>query len=324
MTHGEICSVQTAAYLSFVGKPRSAQLSRRNLRFIAAILKPYYLPLMISLLRIITLCLSLLLTAACGTPSETATQPTPTWQDDFNYTGAPDSTKWDYDLGDWGWGNNELQAYTSLRQNSRVENGLLIIEAHRTIMQDSFVKGVGRNSLDRGHYTSARLVTRGIKEWNSGRLEVRAKLPKGFGTWPAIWMLGRDIKEVGWPRCGEIDIMEQVGYDPDTLVATVHTQAFNHMIGNQHSSRIELKAMAEEFHTYQLEWQTDSIRIGVDSIYYYTYHKPDTATQASWPFDVPHYLLLNIAVGGNWGGKFGVDSTIWPQRMEIDWVRLYE
>ena len=273
----------------------------------------------------ILLFLVFLLTVSCGDTKQGLRIPPPTWQDEFNYAGAPDSTKWDYDLGDWGWGNNELQAYTSLRQNSRVEDGKLIIEAHRlNPVLDSFVRGVGRDSLDQRHYTSARLVTRGIQHWNRGRLEIRAKLPKGLGTWPAIWMLGEDIADVGWPRCGEIDIMEQVGYDPDTLVATVHTHAFNHMIGNQHSSRTEVLGMADKFHTYQLDWQADSIRIGVDDTYYYTYHKPDTATRASWPFDVPHYLLLNVAVGGNWGGMMGVDTTIWPQRMEIDWVRVYE
>ncbi|MFK8055250.1 MAG: glycoside hydrolase family 16 protein [Saprospiraceae bacterium] len=261
---------------------------------------------------------------ACSSTEEVISSDAPIWQDEFNYVGAPDTSKWAFDIGNWGWGNNELQAYTSLRQNSRVVDGKLIIEAHRlNPADDSFVPGAGRDSLDEGHYTSARLVTRGKQTWNRGRLEVRAKLPKGVGTWPAIWMLGEDIAEVGWPLCGEIDIMEQVGYDPDTLVATVHTQAFNHMIGNQHSSRVELKEMSEEFHTYQLDWKADSVRIGVDGTYYYTYHKPDTATRSSWPFDVEHYLLLNIAVGGNWGGHQGVDTTIWPQRMEIDWVRMY-
>lgn len=264
--------------------------------------------------------------ASCGSDTQHKTQPlNPSWHDEFEYTGAPDSSLWDYDLGSWGWGNNELQLYTQDLRNARVENGLLIIEAHRDLMADTgFVKGVGRDSLDFGHYTSARLVTRGKKTWNRGKVEVRAKLPKGRGTWPAIWMLGEDIGKVGWPMCGEIDIMEQVGYDPDTLVATVHTHAFNHIIGNQYSSRIFLADMDETFHTYQLDWTPDSLRIGVDDNYYYTYHKPDTSSRASWPFDVPHYLLLNIAVGGNWGGYMGVDSTIWPQRMEIDWVRVWD
>lgn len=277
------------------------------------------------LIAVLAGCISFL---ACKvSPAEEAApaENQPSWQDEFDYSGAPDSLLWGYDLGSRGFGNNELQQYTQDTRNVRVENGLLIIEAHRDFPADTgFVKGVGRDSLDRGHYTSARLVTRGKQTWNRGRMEIRAKLPKGIGTWPAIWMLGEDIRQVGWPLCGEIDIMEQVGYDPDTLVATVHTQAFNHVIGNQHSSRISLTDMDEAFHTYQLDWTADSIRIGVDGDYYYTYVKPDTATRASWPFDVPHYLLLNVAVGGNWGGYMGVDTTIWPQRMEVDWVRVWE
>ena len=282
-------------------------------------------PFMTRSIPLVVIYYTLLALVSCSSEKEVVIEEKPIWQDEFNYSGSIDTSKWAFDTGSWGWGNNELQEYTTFWQNSRVKDGKLIIEAHRlSPAPDTFVLGVGRDSLDRGHYTSARLVTRGTQTWNRGRFEIRAKLPQGLGTWPAIWMLGEDIADIGWPMCGEIDIMEQVGYDPDTLVATVHTHAFNHMIGNQHSSRTKLEHMADSFHTYQLDWQADSIRIGVDGEYYYTYHKPDTATRASWPFDVPHYLLLNVAVGGNWGGFKGVDTTIWPQRMEIDWVRVYE
>ena len=231
------------------------------------------------------------------------------WSDEFDEGTAPDPARWGYDLGGGGWGNNELQTYTTAPTNVRIDDGHLIIEAHR--------------AAD-GGYSSARLVTRDRQTWNWGRFEIRARLPRGRGTWPAIWMLGADIAEVGWPLCGEIDIMEQVGYDPDTLVATVHTQAFNHVAGTQRSARVYRPGMADDFHTYHLEWESDSIHIGMDGTEYFAYAKPDTATRASWPFDVPHYLLLNLAVGGNWGGARGVDTTVWPQRFEVDWVRVYQ
>lgn len=233
----------------------------------------------------------------------------PIWSDEFDYEGYPDSSRWGYDLGGHGWGNKEMQLYTQSLSNARVEDGILIIEAHQIASSDTT-------------YTSARLVTRGRQTWNRGRIEVRAKLPTGRGVWPAIWMLGEDIREVGWPLCGEIDIMENVGYNPDTLHATVHTKSFNHVAGTQRSSRIYKAGIHDHFHVYSLDWRSDKLVIGVDGQDYFSFSKLDSS-RASWPFDVPHYLLLNVAVGGAWGGKFGVDSTDWPRRMEVDWVRVY-
>lgn len=232
------------------------------------------------------------------------------WSDEFNKKGLPDSNKWGYDVGGHGWGNNELQYYTAGNlRNARVEKGMLIIEAHREKWQNK-------------EYTSARLVTRNKASWNKGLVEVRAKLPSGLGTWPAIWMLG-ETNPLKWPDDGEIDIMEHVGYDQGMIHGTIHTKKYNHIIGTQKESKIFLSDCSDNFHTYQLEWDQDSIRIGVDGNYYFSYMNERSGYDA-WPFSNKMYLLLNIAVGGNWGGAKGVSSEIWPRRMEIDFVRVYQ
>lgn len=233
------------------------------------------------------------------------------WSDEFDGNGPVDTTKWGYDLGGGGWGNNELQHYTDREENARRENGKLVIEARR-------------EDFGEREYTSARMVTRGKANWKRGRIAVRAQLPSGVGTWPAIWMLGENIRTVGWPKCGEIDIMEHVGYSPDSIFGTVHTKSFNHVAGTQEGDGIALPDVEDAFHVYFVDWQADRIDFGVDSTVYFTFDKVPEATMDEWPFDEPHYLLLNIAVGGNWGGSRGVDTTIWPQRMLVDWVRVYE
>ena len=166
-----------------------------------------------------------------------------------------------------------------------------------------------------------------------GRVAVRAKLPEGRGMWPAIWMLASDIDAgdgkggVPWPRCGEIDIMEYVGYIPDTVHTAVHTGVRNHMVGNHPTGRVQPGDLHDTFRTYAVEWTAEKIDFFVDDHLVQTYAN-DSAThedpEGVWPFDKPHYLILNIAVGGAWGGQQGVDETIFPQRMEIDWVRVYE
>ncbi|MCB0639823.1 MAG: glycoside hydrolase family 16 protein [Lewinella sp.] len=232
------------------------------------------------------------------------------WSDEFATEGLPDADKWDYEVGDWGWGNNELQNYTREQPaNARVEAGRLLIEAHRS---------------EAGDYTSARLVTRGKQTWTYGYIEARAKLPGGRGTWPAIWMLGENIKEVGWPRCGEIDIMEHVGFEPDSIWGSIHCTTFNHVQGTQKTAGLALPNSEQAFHVYAIDWNTQRIHFLVDGEIYYTFWKVPNATVAEWPFDAPHFLLLNLAVGGNWGGQRGVDETIWPQRMEVDWVRVWQ
>ena len=232
------------------------------------------------------------------------------WSDEFNYEGLPDATKWDYDVGGDGWGNNELEYYTKERkQNARVEKGNLIIEARKEDWEDK-------------KYTSARLVTKGKADWKYGKIEVRAKLPKGIGGWPAIWMLG-SATPLKWPDDGEIDIMEHVGYDPGVVHASVHCKKYNHVIHTQKTAVITVNDFADVFHVYALEWDADSISIFVDDKKYFSFANEHSSYDA-WPFDQPMHLLLNIAVGGNWGGVKGVDDSIFPQQMLVDYVRVYQ
>ncbi len=233
------------------------------------------------------------------------------WSDEFDYEGLADPAKWTYDVGGSGWGNNELQYYTTNRlENARVGNGVLTIEAIR----ESYVRA--------REYTSARLLSTGEGSWQYGRFEIRAKLPRGRGTWPAIWMLPVDWVYGGWPESGEIDIMEHVGYDMQRVHATVHTERFNHLRGTQVGDSIVLEDVDTRFHVYSMEWRPDRIDAFVDGQPYFTFHN-DGSGSASWPFDQRFRLLLNIAIGGNWGGVEGVDDSIFPQRMEIDYVRVY-
>jgi beta-glucanase (GH16 family) len=235
------------------------------------------------------------------------------WSDEFNYKGLPDSTKWGYDVGtgDWGWGNNEAQYYTKAdTNNALVGNGVLSVIARKEKRGDK-------------EYTSARMVTRGKADWNIGRVEIRAKLPKGRGTWPAGWMLGSNIKTAGWPLCGEIDIMEHVGYDPDTIVGSIHTTSYNHKIGTQKTKRIFIKNPYTEFHVYACEWNTERMVFLLDGMPYLTIPN-EHKTDKEWPFGKPQYLLLNLAVGGNWGGTKGIDESIFPVKLEVDYVRVYQ
>ncbi len=234
------------------------------------------------------------------------------WAEEFNYKGAPDSLRWRYDLGDGcpnvcGWGNNELQYYTSMPENARVEKGKLIIEARKA-------------STATQQFTSARLVSR--QDWQYGYIEVRARLPKAVGSWPAIWMLPTAWKYGGWPASGEIDIMEHVGYDPGVVHGTVHTQAFNHGIGTQKGKQIQVAKFDRKYHRYAIRWTAEKIEFYVDDVLFNTFAHTG-GDYKEWPFDQPFHLLLNVAVGGNWGGKEGIDEASFPQRMEIDYVRVY-
>ncbi len=232
------------------------------------------------------------------------------WSDEFNYKGLPDSTKWGYDVGGNGWGNDEKQYYTHQQlKNSRVENGHLIIEAHK--------EQIGNNA-----YSSARLVTKRKGDWQYGRFEIKAKLPKGLGTWPAIWMLS-STSPLKWPDDGEIDIMEHVGFNQGVIHASTHCKKYYHSIGTQKTAITTVADCSEKFHIYALEWNADSICIFVDRKKYFTMYNEHTGNDV-WPFNKPFYLLLNIAVGGFWGGAKGIDDTIFPQKMEIDYVRVYQ
>lgn len=235
------------------------------------------------------------------------------WSDEFDYEGLPNEEKWDYDLGGNGWGNNELQYYTK-GENVSVADGFLKIEARKEDYQNC-------------EYTSTRLVSRGKGDWLYGKFEIYAKLPEGKGTWPAIWMLPTDWIYGDWPASGEIDIMEHVGYDQNRVHGSVHTQSYYHSIGTQKSSSVMVEGISDDFHLYTLEWLPDMIIISVDQEEYFRFKPTDfkqTPTYEQWPFDKRFHLLLNIAVGGNWGGAMGVDETIYPQELLVDYVRVYQ
>jgi beta-glucanase (GH16 family) len=256
------------------------------------------------------------------TPPSTSNKPgwTLVWSDEFDTNGLPDPTKWAYDTdrNRAGWYNNEKQYYAANRlENSRVENGKLIITARKERLISAPDYG-GQN------YTSARLVTRGLASWTYGFFEIRAKLPCGQGTWPAIWTLGvGGPRGMVWPDDGEIDIMEFVGSKPSEVFATVHNQKYNWQGGiRPSSSSAALSDACTNFHNYQLTWTPEKISIGVDDRIYFNYINPKNGDLQAWPFDKPQYLLLNIAIGGDLGGK--VDDNIFPVEFQIEHVRIYK
>ncbi|MEI6677951.1 MAG: family 16 glycosylhydrolase [Mariniphaga sp.] len=237
------------------------------------------------------------------------------WSDEFDGTGLPDSSKWTFDIGNWGWGNNELQYYTNKRvQNARQENGNLIIEARKN---------------DNGFpWSSARLTTRGKESFLYGKIEFRARVPVGRGTWSAGWLLGDEYTdEFSWPYCGEIDVLESVGFELNGVNgngkthASVHCGTYYFKLGNQKTAITDVENMSGDFHTYALEWFPDSMLISVDGKKYFNYH--DTSDKSSWPFNKPQNLILNLAIGGGWGGAKGVDSTLTSQKLIFDYVRVY-
>jgi beta-glucanase (GH16 family) len=228
--------------------------------------------------------------------------------DEFDSGGGPDSSKWGYESGYIR--NNEKQYYTSRAENVRAEGGNLLIEGRKEAYQ-----GFG--------YTSASINTRGRFEFLYGRVEVRAKLPAGVGAWPAVWMLGANIAQAGWPACGEIDIMENVGFDPLRIHGSVHTAAYNHTIGTQKTESVTIANPADDFHVYAMEWFFDHIDVFVDGQKYFTFRNEGTGARV-WPFDKPQYLLVNLAIGGSWGGQKGIDDSRLPYRYLVDYVRIYQ
>jgi len=247
------------------------------------------------------------------------------WADEFDKPAQPDPAKWTYEEGFIR--NNELQYYTrARRENARVENGMLVIEAAKEryrIPLDSPGSGKRNKGREYADYTSASLTTLGKASWTYGRIEVRAKLPAGRGMWPAIWTLGTNIGEVGWPACGEIDIMENVGFDPDTIHANIHTKSYNHVMGTNKGSQITIPKPYQDFHVYAIEWRPERLDFFVDKTKYFTFENEGKGANA-WPYDKPQHLILNIAVGGAWGGQKGIDETVFPQRMYVDYVRVYQ
>lgn len=232
------------------------------------------------------------------------------WADEFGVDGKPNDQWWDYEEGYIR--NNELQYYTAHRlENCRVKNGSLIIEARNDGFQGKPI-------------TSASLTTRRSASWTYGKIEVRAQLAPGRGTWPAIWMLGDNIDQVGWPHCGEIDIMEFVGYDPETVHGTIHTTAYNHLQNTERNGSLKFDDLTEAMHVYAIEWEPEEIRFYVDGQLYFTFENDGQNDDATWPFYRPQHLKLNLAIGGDWGGAQGVDPSIYPTQFKIDYVRVYQ
>ncbi len=233
------------------------------------------------------------------------------WSDEFSSDGLPDPTRWAYDTGmnKAGWHNRELQYYSPARaENAEVRGGRLVIQARKESMSQAADWG-------RQRYTSSRLLTRGRAEWTYGFFEIRAKLACGKGSWPAIWMLNSALD---WPRGGELDIMEFVGREPGRVFSTVHTAA---AYGTGTGGATQVDDACTVFHNYQMHWTATEVRFGIDGKVHFVYPRAGTGKE-QWPFDAPQFLILNIAVGGDFGGA--VDDTIFPTRMEIDHVRVYQ
>ncbi|MBT8260622.1 MAG: family 16 glycosylhydrolase [Bacteroidia bacterium] len=237
------------------------------------------------------------------------------WSDEFEGNEI-DTNKWTYDFGDWGWGNGEEQYYTiNNKENARLEDGKLII--------------VAKKDSKTGQWTSARLTTRGKVRFLYGKIEFRAKVPNYKGNWAGGWTLGDSyIDEISWPYCGEIDILESVGYEMDDTTgngiahASTHSASGYFKLGNQPTNRIEVPNMNNKFHTYSVEWSPEKIVAFVDDKAYFSYN--DKSSELSWPFNSPQNIILNLAIGDNLGGYYGIDDTIHSQKMIIDYVRVYE
>jgi beta-glucanase (GH16 family) len=230
------------------------------------------------------------------------------WGDEFSTDGAPDPTKWTYDTGGSGWGNHELEYYTNTTNNASITNGILSITAKK-------------ESMGGMNYTSSRMVSKTPSDMLYGRIEVKAKLPSGKGTWPAIWMLPNDYAYGNWPNSGEVDIMEMVGYDPNNVHFSIHDQT--NFGSNSKSGTMMIPTASTAFHLYRADWTPDGIKGYYDDVLVYSF-KNDGAGSATWPFDKPFHILLNLAIGGDWGGAQGVDDTIFPTTMQVEYVHYFK
>ncbi len=231
------------------------------------------------------------------------------WSDEFNEKKLNEND-WNYETGGGGWGNNELENYTSRPENIFLSSGNLVIEARK--------ENYGNNQ-----YTSARITTQGKQEFQYGRIDIRAKLPVDHGMWPALWMLGKNISTVNWPTCGEIDIMELIGQNPDQVVGSLHWKKADGSEGT-HNNAYKLASgnFSQKFHVFSLVWTQDSLKILVDDIPYEKASKQDLSN-GTYPFDQPFFLIFNVAVGGNWPGPPD-DTTQFPEHMFVDYVRVFQ
>ncbi len=233
------------------------------------------------------------------------------WSDEFSGTEL-DESNWTYESGngDWGWGNNELEFYR--RENTSIVDGHLVIQA-----REEFYNGF--------NYTSSRIITKNKFEFKYGRVDIRAVIPEGQGIWPALWMLGANISEVSWPRCGEIDIMELVGHEPSTVHGTVHyaNQSGDHMPPNGNDTSLSSGKFSDEFHVFSLIWEEDRIEIYMDDQLYHTATPLSLGSQNPYPFNEPFFFIMNVAVGGNWPGSPDA-STVFPQAMIVDYIRVFQ
>ncbi|MEM5563502.1 family 16 glycosylhydrolase [Psychroserpens sp. AS72] len=247
------------------------------------------------------------------------------WNDEFNEQGKPNALKWSHEIGLIR--NIEKQYYTDSLKNSRVEDGFLILETHKEQIKNAAFENKNvkdwRKNQEFSKYTAASLTTKNLAEWTYGRIDIRAKLPKGVGLWPAFWMLGANHSQVGWPESGEIDIMEHVGFEPDSIFGTIHTKSYNHMRGTQKGKKIYVDKPYDTFHTYTLVWTPEYMDFILDGKVYNHIINEHKTTQ-EWPFDQDFYLKINVAVGGMLGGKEGIDDQSFPNKMMIDYVRVYQ
>lgn len=260
--------------------------------------------------------------AVCGLAAQSRAVTTDgwrlTWSDEFNGTDGsqPDTSKWVFDTGGDGWLNHELETYTDRPENVRVERGNLLIEARREDYTGS--DGIAR------HYTSGRLKTLGKFAQEEGRFEARIKIPKGRGVWPAFWMEGNNVATAGWPGCGEIDVMENIGHQPGRVYATLHGPGFE--AGSYLQSRFDLpdgQSLGDVFHLYGVEWTGNTVAFFLDGKQYGSIVRDTVEHGRDLPFHQPFFLLLNLAIGGDWEGPPD-PSTVFPATMMVDYVRVYE
>jgi len=229
------------------------------------------------------------------------------FEEDFSKQTSLNLANWTIDVGSHGGGNNEAQYYTPDMHNLSFKDGALQFEARKEKYKNR-------------EYTSGKILSRGKQEWQYGRFEIVAKLPTGKGTWPAIWTLGVVQHGEGWPEMGEIDIMEMIGHNQDVIHFSLHSKKYNHKINTQPTYFTKIPHVSDEFKTYILEWDEEKIAFLVDDQHMATFFKKDYAD--SWPFDKPHYLILNLALGGGWGGA--IDDSILPQSMAVKSIRVFQ